>query len=248
MVPPASAPPAILAYLTLANKLSVSWDAVHYMKPPSAIPPCLAPNTSSREWDAEWMRAFHLADTSKQLGAAFSGAFIPGSLEGVWEGLFTVRHLHAAHAVIHSEQNTGPLAVHRVYDIRGPPLRRAANGPSTQPCCAPPALVEVAGTPPLRLGQPRCACACARGPACAPGEPAAGIHPERHPALGDLGRRLSEGARARGAGDLQELGERAAGARGAARAARRRVRHGRGTYLAVWVHERRIELTSLDVR
>ena len=93
MAPPAPAPPAILAYLTLANKLSVSWDAVHYMKPPSATPPCLAPNASSREWDAEWMRAFHLADTSKPLGATFSGAFIPGSLEGVWEGLFTVRHL-----------------------------------------------------------------------------------------------------------------------------------------------------------
>ena len=92
MVAPAPAPPAILAYLTLANKLSVSWDTIHYMKPPSATPPCLVPNTSSREWEAEWMRASHLADTSKPLGTAFSGAFIPGSLEGVWEGLFTVRH------------------------------------------------------------------------------------------------------------------------------------------------------------
>ncbi|KAM5532530.1 hypothetical protein V8D89_013817 [Ganoderma adspersum] len=100
MAPPAPAPPAILAYLTLANKLSVSWDTIHYMKPPSATPPCLAPNTSSREWDAEWMRAFHLADTNKPLGAAFSGAFIPGSLEGVWEGLFTYTEFTAYAALL----------------------------------------------------------------------------------------------------------------------------------------------------
>ena len=91
MAPPAPAPPAILAYLTLANKLSVSWDAIHYMKPPSATPPSLAPGATSDEWEAEWNRGIHLANTSKPLGTAFSGAFIPGSLEGVWEGLFTVR-------------------------------------------------------------------------------------------------------------------------------------------------------------
>ena len=91
IAPPAPAPPATLAYLMLANKLSVSWDAIHYMKPPSATPPSLAPRVCSEEWDAEWNRGVHLADTSKPLGTAFSGAFIPGSLEGVWEGLFTVR-------------------------------------------------------------------------------------------------------------------------------------------------------------
>lgn len=130
MVAPAPAPPAILAYLTLANKLSVSWDAVHYMKPPSATPPCLAPITSSREWDAEWMRAFHLADTSKALGATFSGAFIPGSLEGVWEGLFTVRHLRPDHSY-ERDTHARSLAVHRVYSIRGPPLRRTPDGSPT---------------------------------------------------------------------------------------------------------------------
>lgn len=91
MTPPAPAPPAILAYLTLANKLSVSWDTIHYMKPPTATPPSLAPGASSAEWHAEWTRGLHLADTTKPLGAAFSGAFISGSLEGTWEGLFTVR-------------------------------------------------------------------------------------------------------------------------------------------------------------
>lgn len=93
MTPPSPAPPAILAYLTLANKLSVSWDTIHYMKPPTATPPSLAPGASSAEWHAEWTRGLHLADTTKPLGAAFSGAFVPGSLEGTWEGLFTVRQV-----------------------------------------------------------------------------------------------------------------------------------------------------------
>ena len=91
MAPPAPAPTATLAYLTLANKLSVSWDTIHYMKPPSAVPPSAAPGAVSAEWDAEWCRGTHLADTSRPLGAAPSGAFVPGSLEGVWEGLFTAR-------------------------------------------------------------------------------------------------------------------------------------------------------------
>ncbi|KAI8990386.1 hypothetical protein BD414DRAFT_483459 [Trametes punicea] len=100
MAPPAPAPPAILAYLTLANKLSVSWDTIHYMKPPSATPPSLAPGATSAEWDAEWMRGLHLADTSKSFGATYSGAFIPGSLEGVWEGLFTYTEFTAYAALL----------------------------------------------------------------------------------------------------------------------------------------------------
>ncbi|KAI9058779.1 hypothetical protein FKP32DRAFT_1597105 [Trametes sanguinea] len=100
IAPPAPAPPAILAYLTLANKLSVSWDTIHYMKPPTATPPSLAPGASSAEWEAEWMRGLHLADTSKPFGATFAGAFVPGSLEGVWEGLFTYTEFTAYAALL----------------------------------------------------------------------------------------------------------------------------------------------------
>ncbi|KAI0659610.1 hypothetical protein C8Q70DRAFT_985514 [Cubamyces menziesii] len=100
MAPPASAPPAILAYLNLANKLSVSWDTVHYMKPPCATPPSLAPGLSCAEWEAEWNRGLHLADTSKPFGTTYSGAFIPGSLEGVWEGLFTYTEFTAYAALL----------------------------------------------------------------------------------------------------------------------------------------------------
>ncbi|KAI0830278.1 hypothetical protein BC628DRAFT_1313421 [Trametes gibbosa] len=100
MAPPAPAPPAILAYLTLANKLSVSWDTIHYMKPPSSTPPSLAPGASSAEWQAEWKRGLHLADTTKPLGATFCGAYIPGSLEGVWEGLFTYTEFTAYAALL----------------------------------------------------------------------------------------------------------------------------------------------------
>ncbi|KAI0673134.1 hypothetical protein C8Q78DRAFT_1022947 [Trametes maxima] len=84
IAPPAPAPPAILAYLTLANKLSVS----------------LAPGATSAEWEGEWMRGLHLANTSKPLGAVYSGAFIPGSLEGVWEGLFTYTEFTAYAALL----------------------------------------------------------------------------------------------------------------------------------------------------
>ncbi|KAH9920832.1 uncharacterized protein BXZ73DRAFT_52052 [Epithele typhae] len=100
MSPPAPASPAILAYLTLAHKLSATYDTMRYHKPPSTTPPGLAAAPSSVEWDAEWARGLHIADTSKPLGALFSGAFIPGSLEGVWEGMFTYTEFTAYSALL----------------------------------------------------------------------------------------------------------------------------------------------------
>ncbi|EIW56489.1 uncharacterized protein TRAVEDRAFT_170434 [Trametes versicolor FP-101664 SS1] len=133
MTPPAPAPPAILAYLTLANKLSVSWDTIHYMKPPTATPPSLAPGASSAEWHAEWTRGLHLADTTKPLGAAFSGAFVSGSLEGTWEGLFTYTEFTAYAALLSGAPPTvlqrslvahhphlWKLREHHLYAVDGP--------------------------------------------------------------------------------------------------------------------------------
>ncbi|OCH92524.1 hypothetical protein OBBRIDRAFT_791118 [Obba rivulosa] len=87
--PPSPAAPAILAYLTLINKLSISWDTINYLKPSAPIPPSTVPGIDSSEWDAEWTRGLHLSRIGRPLGVEFSGAFIPGSLEGIWEGLFT---------------------------------------------------------------------------------------------------------------------------------------------------------------
>ncbi|KAJ2968389.1 hypothetical protein NUW54_g13234 [Trametes sanguinea] len=142
---PAPAPPAILAYLNLANKLSVSWDTIHYMKPPTATPPSLAPGASSAEWDAEWMRGLHLADTSKPFGATFAGAFVPGSLEGVWEGLFTnlLRTLRCSRCdgnrrpTLHRPpRRTSLLRIHALGASQrsaGKPYIKAVNWKQTQP-------------------------------------------------------------------------------------------------------------------
>ncbi|OBZ74298.1 hypothetical protein A0H81_05539 [Grifola frondosa] len=100
MIPPCPAAPSILAYLTLANKLSVSYDRINYMTPPSATIPSLVKEPDSREWDADWARSLHLGDSSKRFGTELSGAFVPGSLEGVWEGLFTYTEFTAYAALL----------------------------------------------------------------------------------------------------------------------------------------------------
>jgi len=86
---PSPAAPAILAYLSLVNKLSISWDTISYLKPSAPIPPSTVPGINSSEWEADWTRGLHLARSGRPLGSEFSCAFVPGSLEGVWEGLFT---------------------------------------------------------------------------------------------------------------------------------------------------------------
>lgn len=91
LVAPAPAPAAILAYLTLVNKLSVSWDRNSYSKP--IIPPLDVDRAihKGHERDCDWARLRNLADPKVLLRPTLSGAFTPGSLEGVWEGIFTVR-------------------------------------------------------------------------------------------------------------------------------------------------------------
>lgn len=147
MTPPAPAPPAILAYLTLANKLSVSWDTIHYMKPPTATPPSLAPGASSAEWHAEWTRGLHLADTTKPLGAAFSGAFVSGSLEGTWEGLFTVRSVHYRTFILQLIRRN---LVHGIYGVRSATVWGTTNRPTTKPSRTPSSFMETQGTPFVR--------------------------------------------------------------------------------------------------
>lgn len=94
IVAPAPASPAILSYLTLVNKLSVSWETTNYMKP---IFPALDVDPSSRsssEYDGDWARIHSLPNPKSAVNDRPSGAFTPGSLEGVWEGIFTVRGHH----------------------------------------------------------------------------------------------------------------------------------------------------------
>lgn len=90
LVVPAPASPAILAYLTLVNKLNVSWETTNFLKPlyPS-VDVMRVPRLSS-ECDCDWARIRSLAQPKVLLGNTLTGAFVPGSLEGVWEGIFTV--------------------------------------------------------------------------------------------------------------------------------------------------------------
>ncbi|GBE86926.1 hypothetical protein BKA93DRAFT_389613 [Sparassis latifolia] len=90
IVPPRISAPAILAYLTLTNRLPVSLDTLNYTKPAEPTLPSAVVARDSKEWDAEWARGLYLGShTAKPLGNELSGAFLPGSLEGIWEGVFT---------------------------------------------------------------------------------------------------------------------------------------------------------------
>lgn len=116
LVVPAPASPAILAYLTLVNKLSVSWETANYAKPlyPTVD---VARSRHSSECDCDWARIHSLANPDTLLNNTLSGSFLPGSLEGVWEGIFTVcmrlwwRRADRSHQC--------PTTVHGIHIIRG---------------------------------------------------------------------------------------------------------------------------------
>ncbi|KAI0946302.1 hypothetical protein AcV7_010314 [Taiwanofungus camphoratus] len=119
IIPPTPATPAILSYLTLVNKLPVSWDTISYMKPSNPTVPSSVVSADSSEWNAEWARGLHLADRSKPFSSQLSGAFIPGSLEGVWEGLFTYTDFTAYAALL---SGASPTVLERSLVAQHPQL------------------------------------------------------------------------------------------------------------------------------
>ena len=92
LAPPSPASPAILAYLTLVNQLSVAWDTISYMKPPDPTIPAVL-GVQSTEWEADWSRALAGVGLSE-------GVFVPGSVDGYWEGLFTYTEFTAYAALL----------------------------------------------------------------------------------------------------------------------------------------------------
>ena len=86
--PPPLAAPAVLSYLSLDPR-STNVDALHPLSPlvPSSVPPQLR---VSSEWDCEWERCKRLAGNEPPTPEGPTGTFKPGSMEGIWEGLFTV--------------------------------------------------------------------------------------------------------------------------------------------------------------
>jgi hypothetical protein len=80
--------PAILSYLSLVGPL-VGSTRINYKVPHAPISfPSSEPLNQSLEWEADWKRCMNLAENP--LASQFSGAYKVGSLQGVWEGVFTV--------------------------------------------------------------------------------------------------------------------------------------------------------------
>ncbi|KAF8999854.1 hypothetical protein BDQ17DRAFT_1360555, partial [Cyathus striatus] len=92
--PPPLATPAILSFLTLVNKLSQSVTTAVPLPPSDG--PVLSDPTS--EWSCEMYRCLSLG--SGKFSKFLTKSFKPGSLEGVWEGLFTYTEFTAYAALL----------------------------------------------------------------------------------------------------------------------------------------------------
>ncbi|KAI0314702.1 hypothetical protein OF83DRAFT_420640 [Amylostereum chailletii] len=84
--PPPLAAPAILSYLTLSGQDPTA-SLLHH-KAPLALSSVSSRESLSRELETEWHRCLSLAAASGPSEHP-SGTFSPGSMEGIWEGLFT---------------------------------------------------------------------------------------------------------------------------------------------------------------
>ncbi|GLB44532.1 hypothetical protein LshimejAT787_1701590 [Lyophyllum shimeji] len=107
LAPPPLAIPAILSFLTLVNKLA---EGVGYSTP---LPPS-HPLTSTPkvvEWECEWDRCRSLAQA--EYDNILTESFRPGSIEGVWEGLFTYTEFTAYAALLAGGQ---PSIIQRTPD------------------------------------------------------------------------------------------------------------------------------------
>ncbi|KAI0248930.1 hypothetical protein BJV78DRAFT_1276360 [Lactifluus subvellereus] len=86
--PPPLAAPAVLSYLSLAPRPSTGADALQPMSP--LVPSSVSPQVRmSSEWDCEWERCKRLAGNDAPSLESPCGTFKPGTMEGIWEGLFT---------------------------------------------------------------------------------------------------------------------------------------------------------------
>ncbi|KAG6820260.1 hypothetical protein H0H93_003268 [Arthromyces matolae] len=96
LAPPPLATPAILSFLTLVNKLA---EGVGYSTP---IPPSVSPShlrlRDKAEWECEWQRCVILGRGN--FDNILTDAFKPGSIEGVWEGMFTYTEFTAYAALL----------------------------------------------------------------------------------------------------------------------------------------------------
>ncbi|KAJ3746450.1 hypothetical protein DFH05DRAFT_1485278 [Lentinula detonsa] len=86
---PALSVPAILSFISLYN-LHERKDYSMPLVPSHASPPqSLLLNTIGNEWECEWGRSTNLGTQKLPADKELLDAFRPGSLDGVWEGIFT---------------------------------------------------------------------------------------------------------------------------------------------------------------
>lgn len=80
--------PAVLSFLSLAPPRLTGADALQPMSP--TVPSLVSPQIRmSSEWECEWERCKRLAGNDTPVPENPSATFKPGTMEGVWEGLFT---------------------------------------------------------------------------------------------------------------------------------------------------------------
>lgn len=131
--PPPLTAPAVLSYLSLAPRPSTGLDALKPMSP--LVPSSVGPQVRmSSEWDCEWERCKRLAGNDAPTPVSPTGTFKPGTMEGFWEGLFTVSPLRFTSPVFVEHRlhvNSYPLGkthiVHRIHGIRGITVRRSST-------------------------------------------------------------------------------------------------------------------------
>lgn len=90
---PTLAPAAILAYMSLA--IAERSNTIHHL--PQSFSSLPTNTRRSEDWDADWQRCVNLA----QSRAPPIPAYVAGSIEGVWEGHFTVSPIIASGVSVH---------------------------------------------------------------------------------------------------------------------------------------------------
>ncbi|KAK0440161.1 hypothetical protein EV421DRAFT_812487 [Armillaria borealis] len=93
---PPLASPAILSFLTLVNRMLGSPEfATSIEREPPVL---LQRSTTGTEWECEWGRCMNLGQPS--FDKVLMMSFTPGSIEGVWEGIFTYTEFTAYAALL----------------------------------------------------------------------------------------------------------------------------------------------------
>jgi hypothetical protein len=87
LTPPPLATPAILSFLTLISLLSPYTAGLGGVHIPLVSPVVVAHDSS--EWECEWERCCNLGQAN--FGNVLTNSFRPGSIDGLWEGIFTVK-------------------------------------------------------------------------------------------------------------------------------------------------------------